>query len=99
MATLVAGCRDIAHRALEHLIQRIEATPALEEPFAKRYPPTKDGPRVAVEGVEIEGGGRRIVLFTTEEINLQDANRLLNEEGFHGVMRATYRRTLRRYSR
>src|SRR5262249_10509222 len=34
--------------------------PALEEPFVKRYPPTKDGPRVAVEGVELEGGGRRI---------------------------------------
>src|SRR5207302_936072 len=29
--------------------------PALEEPFAKLYPPTKEGPRVAVEGVEVEG--------------------------------------------
>src|SRR5262249_725866 len=26
--------------------------PALEEPFAKLYPATRDGPRVAVEGVE-----------------------------------------------
>ena len=37
MATLVASCRDIAHRALEHLIQRIAATPALEEPFSHFY--------------------------------------------------------------
>jgi long-chain-fatty-acid--[acyl-carrier-protein] ligase len=61
--------------------------PALEEPFARRYPPTKDGPRVAVEGVEIEGGGRRVVLFTTEAITLQEANAALLAEGLHGVMR------------
>ena len=61
--------------------------PALEEPFARRYPPTKDGPRVAVEGMEIEGGGRRIVLFGTEPITLREANDLLLREGFHGVMR------------
>lgn len=61
--------------------------PALEEPFVQLFPPTKDGPRVAVEGVEIDGGGRRIVLFTTEEISLREANELLHREGFHGVMR------------
>lgn len=61
--------------------------PALEEPFARVYPPTKDGPRVAVEGVEIDGGGRRIVLFTTETITLRQANELLVKEGLHGVMR------------
>jgi long-chain-fatty-acid--[acyl-carrier-protein] ligase len=60
--------------------------PALEEPFVRRYPPTADGPRVAVEGVE-EEGGRRIVLFTTEAIHLREANALLQEEGFRGVMR------------
>ncbi len=60
--------------------------PALEEPFAKMYPATEDGPRVAVEGVDQEGK-RRIVLFTTEPINLHDANARLMEEGFHGVMR------------
>jgi long-chain-fatty-acid--[acyl-carrier-protein] ligase len=60
--------------------------PALEEPFARLYPPTKDGPRVAVEGVEREGG-RRVVLFTTEPIDLREANALLLREGFHGVMR------------
>jgi long-chain-fatty-acid--[acyl-carrier-protein] ligase len=60
--------------------------PALEEPFVRLYPPTKDGPRVAVEGVETEAG-RRIVLFTTELLNLRDANARLMEEGFRGVMR------------
>ncbi len=30
--------------------------PALEEPFAKKYPPTDQGPRVAVEGVETPTG-------------------------------------------
>jgi long-chain-fatty-acid--[acyl-carrier-protein] ligase len=60
--------------------------PALEEPFMHRYPPTNDGPRVAVEGIETETG-RRIVLFTTESPSLMEANALLQQEGFRGVMR------------
>jgi long-chain-fatty-acid--[acyl-carrier-protein] ligase len=60
--------------------------PALEEPFARLYPPTKDGPRVAVEGVETQSG-RRIVLFTTEPMTLREANARLLEVGFRGVMR------------
>jgi long-chain-fatty-acid--[acyl-carrier-protein] ligase len=60
--------------------------PALEEPFARLYPPMEQGPRVAVEGVEADGE-RRIVLFTTEPITLKDANALLQKEGYHGVMR------------
>jgi long-chain-fatty-acid--[acyl-carrier-protein] ligase len=60
--------------------------PALEEPFVRLYPPTKDGPRVAVEGVETESG-RRIILFATEPMTLRDANARLLEEGFRGVMR------------
>jgi long-chain-fatty-acid--[acyl-carrier-protein] ligase len=60
--------------------------PALEEPFTRMFPPTDEGPRVAVEGVEAEGG-RRIVLFTTEPIALRDANAKLLEAGFRGVMR------------
>jgi long-chain-fatty-acid--[acyl-carrier-protein] ligase len=60
--------------------------PALEEPFTRLYPPTKEGPRVAVEGVERDGG-RRIVLFTTEPLELREANAVLLKEGFHGVMR------------
>jgi long-chain-fatty-acid--[acyl-carrier-protein] ligase len=61
--------------------------PALEEPLAHRYPPTVEGPRVAVEGIETEGGGRHIVLFTTEPVSLREANALLQEEGFRGVLR------------
>lgn len=60
--------------------------PALEEPFAKKYPPTDEGPRVAVEGIETHDG-RRIMLFTTEDISLREANALLQSEGFRGVMR------------
>ena len=61
--------------------------PALEEPFARKYPPTDAGPRVAVEGVELPNGGRKVVLFTTEDISERDANTLLQGEGFRGVMR------------
>ncbi len=68
--------------------------PALEEPFVVRFAPTDDGPRVAVEGIEAgdaaTGGGaasRRIVLFTTEDLTLAQANAMLAEAGFRGVMR------------
>ena len=60
--------------------------PALEEPFAKAYPPTDEGPRVAVEGIEAPNG-RRIVLFTTEDVSLRDANARLQAEGHRGVFR------------
>jgi len=60
--------------------------PALEEPFARQYPPTDEGPRVAAEGVETPDG-RRIVLFTTADVSLKDANARLRAEGFRGVMR------------
>ena len=60
--------------------------PALEEPLARAYPPIEGQPRVAVEGVETDGG-RHIVLFCTEPVGLREANRLLLAEGFRGVMR------------
>ena len=60
--------------------------PALEEPFARRFPPTDNGPRVAVEGTDHDGG-RKIVLFTTEPLTLREANAILVEEGFRGVLR------------
>jgi long-chain-fatty-acid--[acyl-carrier-protein] ligase len=60
--------------------------PALEEPLADRWPPTEDGPQVAVEGIETPGG-RKIVLFTTTAVSLREANALLFERGFRGVMR------------
>jgi long-chain-fatty-acid--[acyl-carrier-protein] ligase len=60
--------------------------PALEEPFNERWPPTEDGPQVAVEGVET-ADGRWIVLFTTQDISLREAGAILAEAGFRGVMR------------
>lgn len=60
--------------------------PALEDPFVRKFPPTEDGPRVAVEGIETDGG-RRIVLFTTESITTSEANTLLIDNGLRGVMR------------
>jgi non-ribosomal peptide synthetase component E (peptide arylation enzyme) len=60
--------------------------PALEEPFSKQYPATENGPRVAIEGIELDHG-RKIVLFTTEPIDLKTANSLLASEGFRGIMR------------
>ncbi|MCE0483853.1 MAG: AMP-binding protein [Methylacidiphilales bacterium] len=60
--------------------------PALEEPFAAAYPPGENGPQVAVEGIETPDG-RRIVLFTTADITLADANALLTKAGFRGIMR------------
>lgn len=60
--------------------------PALEEPLAAKYPPTDDGPQVAVEGVELPGG-RRVVLFTTFDLPLTEANGILREAGLHGIMR------------
>jgi long-chain-fatty-acid--[acyl-carrier-protein] ligase len=60
--------------------------PGLEEPFARRFPATESGPRVAVEGVETEAG-RHIVLFSTEPVTLREANAWLLQDGFRGVMR------------
>lgn len=60
--------------------------PALEEPLANRFPPTEDGPQAAVEGVETPDGPR-IALFTTRNISLLEANAILAEAGFRGVMR------------
>ena len=60
--------------------------PALEEPLAARWPPTENGPQVAVEGIETPGG-RHIVLFTTQSIALRDANQVLTQAGLRGIMR------------
>jgi long-chain-fatty-acid--[acyl-carrier-protein] ligase len=60
--------------------------PALEEPLATRYPPSEDGPQVAVEGIETPSG-RWIVLFTTLDLPLRQANAILSDAGFRGVLR------------
>jgi long-chain-fatty-acid--[acyl-carrier-protein] ligase len=66
---------------------------ALEEPFTRLYPPTPEGPRVAIEGVET-ANGPQIALFSTEPINLREANAVLEREGFRGVMHLTQTRRL-----
>ena len=60
--------------------------PALEEPFAKRYPADENGPKVAVEGIETPGG-RHVSLFTTFSLTLREASQILLEDGLRGVMR------------
>jgi acyl-CoA synthetase (AMP-forming)/AMP-acid ligase II/1-acyl-sn-glycerol-3-phosphate acyltransferase/acyl carrier protein len=60
--------------------------PAIEEPLASAYPPGENGPQIAVEGIETPTG-RRIVLFTTTELKLAEANALLTKAGFRGIMR------------
>lgn len=60
--------------------------PALEEPLARQFPADEEGPKVAVEGIETPDG-RWIVLFTTRDIDLRQANATLSEAGFRGVMR------------
>lgn len=60
--------------------------PALEGPFNELYPPTENGPQAAVEGIETPGG-RWIVLFSTQDVPLREANAIVREAGFRGVMR------------
>ena len=89
LAALDADGYIVFHGRLKRFLKaggEMISLPALEEPFAKLYPPTDQGPRVAVEGVETDAG-RRVVLFTTEDLSLRDANAVLAKEGFRGVMR------------
>lgn len=60
--------------------------PAIEEPLSQEYPASDEGPQVAVEGIEHDHG-RRIVLFTTRDITITQANALLASKGMTGVMR------------
>jgi long-chain-fatty-acid--[acyl-carrier-protein] ligase len=60
--------------------------PAIEEPLAQAYPPTEDGPQVAIEGIETPEG-RHIVLFSTVPITTRQANEILQKHGLRGLMR------------
>lgn len=60
--------------------------PSMEEPFALKFPTTAEGPQIAVEGVEDEQG-KTIVLFTTQEITLREANTMLQTAGMRGIIR------------
>ncbi len=89
LAELDADGYIVFHGRLKRFLKaggEMISLPQLEEPFARKYPPTDQGPRVAVEGIETDTG-RRVVLFTTEALDLKEANALLQAEGFRGVMR------------
>ena len=61
--------------------------PAMEEPLVQAYPPTDEGPQVAVEGIETEEGVT-IALFTSvPDLDLAKANSLLAEYGLKGIVR------------
>jgi acyl-CoA synthetase (AMP-forming)/AMP-acid ligase II/acyl carrier protein/1-acyl-sn-glycerol-3-phosphate acyltransferase len=60
--------------------------PSMEEPFAQKWPTTAEGPQVAVEGIEGEHG-KTIVLFTTQDITVREANTMLQNAGMKGVIR------------
>ena len=60
--------------------------PALEDSFIRRFPKPEEGPAAAVEGTD-ENGKRWIVLFSTQQIRLQEANKILMEDGFRGIYR------------
>src|SRR5262249_25717578 len=84
LGSLDPGRRVVLHGRLKRFLKaggEMISLPALEEPFTRLYPAGDDGPRVAVEGVEIPGG-RKIVLFSTVDISLRDANAILQKEGF-----------------
>ncbi len=58
--------------------------PALEGPLTEAFPAVEEGPRVAVEGME---DPRCIVAFCTDPLTLEQANRLLKDAGFRGILR------------
>lgn len=60
--------------------------PALEEVFSNIYPPDENGPMVAIEGLEKENR-KYIYLFNRNDIVISEANRMLQEAGFRGIMR------------
>lgn len=89
LAELDATGAVVFHGRLKRFLKaggEMISLPALEEPFTRRFPPTDAGPRVAVEGTDGDGG-RKVVLFTTEPLSVREANAILSEEGFRGVMR------------
>ena len=60
--------------------------PALEEVFSNIYPPDENGPMVAIEGLEKENR-KYIYLFNRIDLDISEANRMLQEAGFRGIMR------------
>lgn len=54
----------------------------IEDALASNYPAGKDGPRVAVSGVDVEGARAFIVLYTTQnDITSNAANKIIKSAG------------------
>lgn len=62
---------------------------AVEDALSKEWPPgAGEGPSAAVIPVEKDDSGRpEIHLFTTKQITLEDANRILSREGFPNLVK------------
>ena len=60
--------------------------PALEEVFSALFPPDENGPMVAIEGIE-KDNRKYVYLFNRNDMEVSEANRLLQEAGFRGIMR------------
>ncbi len=60
--------------------------PALEEVFIRKHPADENGSKVAIEGIE-KDQRKFICLFTTTDLQLTQANQILAEAGFRGIMR------------
>lgn len=71
---------------LSKIAGEMVSLPALEDSFIRRFPKPEEGPAAAVEGTD-ENGKRWIVLFSTQQIRLQEANKILMEDGFRGIYR------------
>ena len=59
--------------------------PAIEDALIKVWPANEDGPVIAVHAVEIEGVKPVLYLFTSLDINNDDANKVLKEAGFSAL--------------
>ena len=61
--------------------------PAIESVLVEKWPGTEEGPSVAVESLEVEGGRPVICLFSIKDLTLDQANSVLSDAGFSGVAR------------
>ncbi len=59
--------------------------PAIETTIAQKYPPSEDGPTIAIHADEKPGERPELVLFTSIEINIKEINAYLKESGFSNL--------------
>ncbi len=61
--------------------------PAIESILAQHWPPSEDGPVIAVEALENANARPEIWLVASYTINIEDANRILKESGASNLLR------------